>query len=818
MKYLLPALVIFIVQSNYAQTQSCPLNNNFSLGNLTHWQAYTDNNAQGNVPSQNRKVYDSSTAAPAGTLGNSVIYEHNLPSVPGIQILSNSSTDPYGKFATIPTINGYKYTNSILLGSTSITRNNGSGVGGGYVRGVSYRINVPAGSSDEPYTMTYAYAMVLENGTHNSAQQPLFSATLTANNTVISCASPSYFLPTLNNADTRGSGAILDTALAESQGFYLSDLSSPNSNPNSQNPGAEHLRDVWAKGWTEVTFDLAPWRGQQVVLTFETDNCVPGGHFAYSYVALRKSCDGLDISGPAVACIGSTLTYSIPALTGAKYQWSVPSDWSIVSSTDTSVLKVKIGNAVGQVVVNEVNSCANLTATLDVTTSPPTVAGEVKGGTEICTGSASGILTLTNNVGSVLNWLSSTDGVNYTVVSNQSGQYTAPSLTSTTSFRALVQNGESCNIDTSLATTVVVDPLTVGGKINPSSLEFCKDQTKDALLQLTGQVGNAVNWQSSTDAINWTDFTPTYAQNQLSLVGLTQPIRYRVIVQSGVCPAEYSDIANIDYVNVSFPQAVSHPADTLICYNTSATLSSTISVGTNYSWNTSLDLDNAGNGSVPVLPYGIAATASPTVSRLYVLSVENAGCPNLLKDSFLVRVLPQVVVDAGNDTSVVINQPLQLHATSNDTTTVGGDAFSWSPVIGLNDPNIADPIGRYSAETDSVRYVVTATTKNGCVGTAQVLVRVFKTEPDIFVPNAFSPGGATNTIFRPIAPGVATLQYFMVYNRYGQLVYRTSQLGQGWDGRINGRQAELGGYVWMVQGTTYTGKVITHRGTMVLVR
>ena len=64
--------------------------------------------------------------------------------------------------------------------------------------------------------MTYAYAMVLENGAHNSNQQPLFSATLQTADSVIRCASPQYFLPTFNNA-SNGGNATLDSATAESE-------------------------------------------------------------------------------------------------------------------------------------------------------------------------------------------------------------------------------------------------------------------------------------------------------------------------------------------------------------------------------------------------------------------------------------------------------------------------------------------------------------------------------------------------------------------------------------------------------------------------
>ena len=54
--------------------------------------------------------------------------------------------------------------------------------------------------------MTYAYAMVLENGTHITRQQPLISLTLRAGDSVITCASPSYLLPTFDDVSGDGRG------------------------------------------------------------------------------------------------------------------------------------------------------------------------------------------------------------------------------------------------------------------------------------------------------------------------------------------------------------------------------------------------------------------------------------------------------------------------------------------------------------------------------------------------------------------------------------------------------------------------------------
>ncbi|HEV9036118.1 MAG TPA: gliding motility-associated C-terminal domain-containing protein [Puia sp.] len=819
MKKLLPVLclLLLIINAAYAQTQVCPLNSNFSLGNLTHWQAYTGNNASGN-PTRDSIHYDSLTVAPGGTLGATQIQEYNLPSVTGIQIISASSIDPFGGFATIPRINGYQYTNTIKLGSTTITHSSAGGTGGGYVRGVSMRISVPPGPVTTPYTMTYAYAMVLENGAHNTNQQPLFTATLRTADSVIQCASPAYELPTFNNASQGGGNATLDSAAARANGFYPSTQPSPNPNPNGVGVNSgQHLFDVWAKNWTEVTFDLAPYRGQQVTLTFETDNCVPGGHFAYSYIALRSTCGGLLISGDTVACIGSTLTYSVPGLGGATYQWQVPGDWTVVSGADSSILKVLIGNNTGAVTAHEQNGCANLQAVLPVTTSPPTIPGALSGNTEVCSGSNNSVITLGGYRGGVLDWLASTDGgLTYHTVTDTTDQYTAQDLTATTIYRALVQNGESCQIDTASPVTVVVDPQTVGGALSPPEMQFCIAQTKDALLTLTGETGVLVNWQTSPDGFTWNNFNPADIDTSYEVSGIVSNTQFRVIVQSGVCPALASVPAQIDIVKTAFPQATTEPSDTLICYGTTATLNAQIITATSFNWTSGVStLTNQGNGTIDLLPYNIQATARPLKTTNYVLSMVNAGCPNSLKDTFLVRVLPPITVDAGDDTAVVVNQPLQLQASSNDTT--GDDTFNWTPATGLNNPNIADPVGLYT-EADSIRYLITATSGNGCKGTASILVKVYGTGPDIFVPNAFTPGGATNNIFRPIPVGIATLRYFRVYNRWGQMVFSTTRIGDGWDGRLNGQSAEGGTYVWMLAGTTYMGRLVVHKGTMVLVR
>jgi gliding motility-associated-like protein len=98
-------------------------------------------------------------------------------------------------------------------------------------------------------------------------------------------------------------------------------------------------------------------------------------------------------------------------------------------------------------------------------------------------------------------------------------------------------------------------------------------------------------------------------------------------------------------------------------------------------------------------------------------------------------------------------------------------------------------------------------------------VTIFKTGPDIFVPTGFTPNndGRNDKIF-PICVGIARLEYFRVFNRWGQLVFQTSRMGEGWDGRINGQLQDTNNFVFMVQGTDYTGKLIFKKGSIMLIR
>jgi gliding motility-associated-like protein len=163
---------------------------------------------------------------------------------------------------------------------------------------------------------------------------------------------------------------------------------------------------------------------------------------------------------------------------------------------------------------------------------------------------------------------------------------------------------------------------------------------------------------------------------------------------------------------------------------------------------------------------------------------------------------------AGNDTTVVLDQPLQLHGS-------GGELYRWTPPEGLSDASSPDPVAMIS---NSIDYVLEAYTSFGCPTFDTLHIKAFA-GPAIYVPSAFTPdNNGRNDLFRLITVGITNLSFFNVYNRFGQLVFSSTDMRAGWDGNFHGQQQPTGTYVWMAKGTDYNGKIHYKQGTVVLIR
>lgn len=175
----------------------------------------------------------------------------------------------------------------------------------------------------------------------------------------------------------------------------------------------------------------------------------------------------------------------------------------------------------------------------------------------------------------------------------------------------------------------------------------------------------------------------------------------------------------------------------------------------------------------------------------------------------------QVAIDnfqpiAGRDTIIVKEESIQFNAN-------GGRQFRWYPGTYLNDTTIGNPLG-YFPDTGVLKYTLKVTSNTGCTGYDTMRVMVID-KPYFYMPNAFTPNGdGNNDVFRPITVGFKSIAYFSIYNRFGERVYTSENLTDGWDGTYKGTKAELGVYFWHLSYVDRANNSGTLKGDVTLIR
>jgi len=357
-----------------------------------------------------------------------------------------------------------------------------------------------------------------------------------------------------------------------------------------------------------------------------------------------------------------------------------------------------------------------------------------------------------------------------------------------------------------LVTTWYYVDLDDNGCVNRDSLRVrvVASVTLQARPDTTICLGDPVQLNAQSDGLSYTwTASPASSFNNPNIINpvatSNNPFTtYTVVASIGSCAAT-------DFVNVT---AIPYPgADAgigpILCYNTSGRLNGSI-VGSSFNWSPLSYLDN---------PNILNPVVTPPRTTQYILTVyDTLGCPKPGRDTVIVVVQPKIRAYAGEDTTVVVGQPLLFNGS-------GGVGYLWIPSFGLSNPNIRNPIGVYGSQTDSVEYKLIVTDAAGCADSAYVTVYVYKTNPYVFVPTAFTPNNdGLNDVIRPIAVGIRRIIYFSVYNRWGERVFITTHNKHGWNGIHNGKPQASGVFVWMLSAEDYLGRPLFLKGTVTLIR
>ena len=116
------------------------------------------------------------------------------------------------------------------------------------------------------------------------------------------------------------------------------------------------------------------------------------------------------------------------------------------------------------------------------------------------------------------------------------------------------------------------------------------------------------------------------------------------------------------------------------------------------------------------------------------------------------------------------------------------------------------------------------TNSEGCSATDTISISLKCSGSVVFIPNTFTPDGdGLNDIFYPRGRGIKRVNYFRVFNRWGELIFEQKNFNiddrtRGWDGRFNGKYLPPDVFVYTTEMVCDNNETFLLKGTIMIIR
>jgi gliding motility-associated-like protein len=202
--------------------------------------------------------------------------------------------------------------------------------------------------------------------------------------------------------------------------------------------------------------------------------------------------------------------------------------------------------------------------------------------------------------------------------------------------------------------------------------------------------------------------------------------------------------------------------------------------------------------------------ASPDTATQYnVVVIDVNGCVG--EDSVTVNIQYPLAINYPNDTTIIIGEDVFIDLPFDPNL-----IYTWSPPEGLSCTDCPNPT---IFTLESRCYTVVVEDIFGCFRDEESFCIEIDEQYSIDVPTAFTPNGdGFNDIIYVRGWGIAELEEFKIYNRWGQLVFETNDINTGWDGYFQGELQNVETYVFTTTGFLYSGTRVTKQGHISLLR
>ncbi len=344
----------------------------------------------------------------------------------------------------------------------------------------------------------------------------------------------------------------------------------------------------------------------------------------------------------------------------------------------------------------------------------------------------------------------------------------------------------------------VLESVIAGMQIG-TELVGCLDTVEFALNAEPGDLpGVEYNWQISGDV----DMTLTGPEHLLTFEeAVFLEIELTAMDSLGCRIVETTEV-EVDLISADLT------TDTLeICLGDTVRLNPDFNPDYNYTWSPAFGFIDGITDPNP--------RVSPSETTLYTTRIESGACSVEKQVLVVVLPLPEITgISATPDRIFRFQESSGLLVEFNPP----DSEVSWHPPDGLDDPGVSNPEAMPDSTTT---YTATVTSPNGCVNSASVLLTVVDVPcetPYVFLPNAFSPNGdGENDVLYLRGVHIDRFE-LVIYNRWGQEVFRTTELDRGWDGTFKGEDQPTGAYGYYLDVECIGGDRFSRQGNVNLIR
>ncbi|MEW6772902.1 MAG: gliding motility-associated C-terminal domain-containing protein [Bacteroidota bacterium] len=508
----------------------------------------------------------------------------------------------------------------------------------------------------------------------------------------------------------------------------------------------------------------------------------------------------------ATTCVGGP-TVNLTA-TGNTAYGAINYNWSPSSGLNTTIGPLVAASpsvTTTYTVIGSAGSCtAAAVATINITPPPPFTVTPTN--TVMCYGSST---TYTATGLNTYTWSPAF------TLSSSTGSVVTASPTVTTNYTVVGRDAQGCLANPQVITLTVV-PVPTATAILTTPLNndsICGGTTGTLSVNTsTPPTGFAYTytWIAPPTYSNTFLVPPNFQQvafmpptpNPTATIIYTVQVAYSTLTTCVSAPSTVT----VHVINCNPPIAsfTTIPGNDTLCTGQCIVLMNTSGGGQpqNITWQVPGATPNSATGDFPQFCFPV-----PGNYTVFIKVTNNWGQDSLVANNYI-HVVDTPTVKGIKDTTINFGDCVTLYGTQ-------ASYYSWSGPNGTICMG-CDSITQCLNETTN--FIITGYNSKNCKSYDTITVKVNSDCGEMFIPSAFSPNGdGMNDVLyvRGRCLKNFTLQ---IFNRWGELVFETSDKNVGWDGTQNGQPLNTAVFVYKLEGTTWDDKQYIQKGNISLIR